>query len=167
MNILGIDASLARTGWAVIDGTRLVAAGAIPTRPAHSRLRRLVTLRDGLRHVLRQYAPGAVAIEEGFAHRSGTTTAALAQVRAVAMLAAWDVAGVEATLLRPTTVKLAVTGSGAAGKKDVQAAVARILALEAALGEDESDAAAVALAADGYEATRTTTPQKRGKEKKR
>lgn len=152
MIVLGIDPSLARTGWAVVGKydrlVELVHHGAIPTDSRDGRMRRLIVIMDSIRAVVRRHEPVVVAIEEGFSLHNKTTQA-LTEVRTVAMLAAWEVLGeyVSIVLLRPTQVKKAVTSSGKASKAEVAAAVQRILGLDAPLGEDESDAAAVALAA--------------------
>lgn len=147
IRILGLDPSLSRTGWGLIEaeGNRLahIAHGAIPTRSTEPLPQRLRALHGALCGVLAAHTPDEAAVEEVFVNRNAQSTLKLGQARGVALLAASSVPVFEhATRL----VKKAVTGTGAAEKAQVAAMVTRLLPGCGPLGEDEADALAVAIA---------------------
>lgn len=146
IRILGLDPSLARTGWGVIaaDGNRLmhIAHGAIATNAAEPLARRLQALHAGLLQVIGAQVPAEAAIEEVFVNRNSQSTLKLGEARGVVLLAAASVPVAEyATRL----VKKALVGTGAASKPQVAAMVARLLPGCGKLGGDEADALAVAI----------------------
>jgi crossover junction endodeoxyribonuclease RuvC len=149
MRVLGIDCGTERTGYGVIDSDgrshRLVASGVIRTKPAEPLAGRLLLIAEGLREVIREFRPDAVAVEQVF-HASNTKTALkLAHVRGVALLAAAE-AGVTLGEYSPLEVKTSVVGYGRAEKNQVQLMVGSLLALEQPpVSEDASDALAVAI----------------------
>jgi crossover junction endodeoxyribonuclease RuvC len=145
--ILGLDPSLARTGWGLVlaEGSRLrhLGHGAIATRAADPLPARLRALHAGLCEVLAAHAPDEAAVEEVFVNRNAQSTLKLGQARGVVLLAVGHLPVAEhATRL----VKKAVVGTGAADKAQVAAMVARLLPGCGPLGEDEADALAVAIA---------------------
>lgn len=163
VTILGIDPGLAILGFGAIacpaasggEGAEAIARqmpiepldyGIIQT-PAHTPLGdRLCTLYGDLNDLLDAIAPDLVALEKLFFYRMGNTIA-VAQARGVTLLA---IAQRQLPLVEftPAQVKQALTGHGNAPKADVQAAVARELALDhLPKPDDAADALAVAIAA--------------------
>jgi crossover junction endodeoxyribonuclease RuvC len=147
IRILGLDPSLSRTGWGIVEaeGNRLVhiAHGAIATRAADPLAMRLKSLHDRLCAIVADHAPHEAAVEEVFANKNPQSTLKLGQARGVALLAVGHLPVAEhATRL----VKKAVVGTGAAEKAQVLAMVQRLLPGCGVSGEDEADALAVAIA---------------------
>ena len=149
MRILGIDCGCERTGFGIIDtdgrAHRFVHAGVIRTSSASPMPERLARIHQGLRELLDQHRPGAVAIEEVFHAVNVKTALQLAHVRGVALLAAAQ-AGVPVGEYSPLEVKTSVVGYGRAEKHQVQMMVATLLGLDSAPdSQDASDALAVAI----------------------
>jgi crossover junction endodeoxyribonuclease RuvC len=150
LRILGIDPGLQRTGFGVIDvdGTRLhyVASGTIGTleAPRGDLPGRLKLIFDGVREVVQAYAPQCAAVEIVFVNVNPQSTLLLGQARgaALAALVSGDLPVAEYTALQ---MKKAVVGHGLAQKAQVQAMVARLLALPAPPGKDASDALGLAI----------------------
>lgn len=147
IRILGLDPSLSRTGWGLIEaeGNRLVhvAHGAIPTRATDALAVRLKALHEALGAVIAAHSPHEAAVEEVFVNRNPQSTLKLGQARGVALLAVGHLPVAEhATRL----VKKAIVGTGSAEKAQVAAMVARLLPGCGGMGEDEADALAVAIA---------------------
>ena len=147
IRILGLDPSLSRTGWGLIEaeGNRLrhIAHGACPTRAADPLPVRLKMLHDGIAALVAAHAPQEAAVEEVFVNKNPQSTLKMGQARGVVLLAVGHlIVSEHATRL----VKKALTCTGAAEKAQVAAMVARILPGCGPLGEDEADALAVAIA---------------------
>lgn len=147
IRILGLDPSLSRTGWGIVEaeGNRLVhiAHGAIPTRSGDPLPMRLKTLHDRLCAIVTEHRPHEAAVEEVFVNKNPQSTLKLGQARGVALLAVGHLPVAEhATRL----VKKAIVGTGAAEKAQVLAMVQRLLPGCGVTGEDEADALAVAIA---------------------
>jgi crossover junction endodeoxyribonuclease RuvC len=147
--ILGIDPGLQVTGYAVLEvaksGPVVCEAGVIRSEPGDI-ARRIKALYDGICEVLDQWTPAAVAIEQLYAHYDHPRTAILmAHARGTYFLAGAQ-RGIPVLSYASTKVKKIVTGSGRAGKEQMQHAIARELGL-AKLPEphDVADALAVAL----------------------
>jgi len=106
---------------------------------------RLLEIARGLREVIREHQPEAVAVEQVF-HAANTKTALkLAHVRGVALLAAAE-AGLELGEYSPLEIKSSVVGYGRAEKSQVQKMVGSLLALDQLLAsEDACDALAAAI----------------------
>jgi crossover junction endodeoxyribonuclease RuvC len=148
--VVGFDPGLNVTGYGVIEwaGTRvrLVEAGMVRSR-GETLETRLAEIHAGVREVLSTLAPSAMAIEQVFVHARFPKTAILmGHARGVICLAAAE-AGLAVHHYLPTRVKSVLTGSGHAGKPQVQSAVQRELGLAAPpQPADAADALAVALA---------------------
>jgi len=125
---------------------RLVEAGTVRPR-GESIEERLASLHDGVQDVLRSLGPSSMAIEQVFAHvRFPKTAILLGHARGVICLAGAQ-AGLAVHHYLPTRVKSLLTGSGRAGKEQVQSAVQRELGLSRRPEPaDAADALAVALA---------------------
>ena len=149
MRVLGIDCGTERTGYGVIasDGRehRLVTAGVIRTRTDAPLQTRLLEIARGLREVIREHQPEAVAVEQVFHAANSKTALKLAHVRGVALLAAAE-AGLELGEYSPLEIKSSVVGYGRAEKNQVQRMVGSLLALDQPIAsEDACDALAAAI----------------------
>ncbi|KDA05633.1 crossover junction endodeoxyribonuclease RuvC [Microbacterium sp. CH12i] len=148
--MLGIDPGLTRCGVGIVDVARsrhatLVHVGVIRTPPDAPIGERLAAVAAGIRLVLEEHSPDAVAVERVFAQHNSHTVMGTAQASGVALLVAAE-AGLPAATHTPSEVKAAVTGYGSADKKQVQAMIARILRLDAPpQPADAADALAIAL----------------------
>ncbi|HJV02247.1 MAG TPA: crossover junction endodeoxyribonuclease RuvC [Burkholderiaceae bacterium] len=147
MIILGIDPGLRTTGFGVIhkQGAKLryIASGTIKSGDGDLPARLKVIL-DGVGQVARQYQPDYAAIEQVFVNVNPQSTLLLGQARGAA-ICALVTAGLAVAEYSPTQVKQAVVGTGRAVKAQVQAMVARLLALPGLPGTDAADALGVAI----------------------
>ena len=147
--ILGLDPSLACTGWGVIrvEGSRIahVANGQVPTQPKAPMAERLAALQAALTEVIAAHRPDRAAAEEVFVNKNPQSTLKLAQARGV-VLAACGHAGLEVREHAARLVKKAVVGTGGADKAQVQAMLKVLLPGASIAGADAADALAVAIA---------------------
>jgi crossover junction endodeoxyribonuclease RuvC len=147
---LGIDPGLNRTGYALLErtaqGPRLLEGGIIGSTASKPLAARVHEIGDGLRDVLREFRPEAMAIEQVFSHAAHPKTAVLmAHARGAILFAAGD-AGIPIVHYTPRQIKKLLTGSGKASKEQVQLAIQRELRLDTVLEpNDVADAFAVAL----------------------
>jgi crossover junction endodeoxyribonuclease RuvC len=144
--VLGIDPGTASTGYGLVErrnGTLVsLGGGVISTSPDEPLERRLAAIASCLEELIASHSPDALAVEDIFFGRNVRTAFAVGQARG-AVLAAAGAVGVPCFAYTPQAVKLAVCGSGRAGKDQVQRMVAALLGLSSA---PESDHAADALA---------------------
>jgi crossover junction endodeoxyribonuclease RuvC len=149
VKVLGIDPGTAACGFAIVhesDGRlRALVHGCWHT-PARERPElRLRTIFEGVRELVEQHAPDAVALEESFVGADARTALSVGQARGVVMVAAAS-AGVDCTEYSVTRVKQAVCGYGRAEKKQVQKMVQVILGMsEEPSSSHAADALAVAI----------------------
>jgi len=150
VRVLGIDPGLTRCGVGVIEvDTRrratLVDVQVIRTAPDLALELRLLAIGQGLDALIDQHVPDAMAIERVFAQQNVRSVMGVAQVSGLALRSAAE-RDIPITLHTPSEVKAAVTGYGAADKKQVGAMVARLLGLsEAPKPADAADALALAI----------------------
>nr|WP_239528248.1 crossover junction endodeoxyribonuclease RuvC [Microbacterium esteraromaticum] len=150
MRVLGIDPGLTRCGIGIVDVDRsrrasLVHVGVVRTPVDADLSVRLAAVAAGIRAVIDDHGPQAVAVERVFAQHNVQTVMATAQASGVALLIAAE-AGLPAATHTPSEVKAAVTGYGSADKRQVQSMIARILRLDAPpQPADAADALAIAL----------------------
>jgi crossover junction endodeoxyribonuclease RuvC len=147
--VLGIDPGLTRCGYGAVvrepAGLRAVAAGVLRTEPGVDVAQRLAELQAGVRELLAELAPDAVAVERLFFQANVRTAMSVGQASGV-VLAEAATAGCAVVQYTPNEVKSAVTGSGSAGKDQVQRMVQAILGLaETPKPPDAADALALAL----------------------
>src|SRR5262245_39436147 len=152
VRILGVDPGLQVTGYGVLEAgspLRVCEAGVIRSaekRSPANMAQRLDALYNGIVEVITQYRPGVMVVEQLYAHYQHPRTAILmAHARGVLLLAAAQ-QGLPVVSYNATRIKKTVTGSGRAGKDQVQRTVQRELGL-AKLPEppDVADALAAAL----------------------
>lgn len=150
MFVLGIDPGLTRCGYCVLDATgrapaRAVALGVFTTPPERGVPERLAELQRDVRSLIEEHRPTVVAIERVLFQVNVQTAMSVGQASGVVMAQAAG-AGCQVVEYSPNQVKEAVTGSGSAGKEQVQEMVKVLLGLAAVpRPPDAADAAAVAL----------------------
>lgn len=146
VRILGLDPGSLCTGYAVVEtGPKVtyVVSGSIRARGA-SLADRLQEIFAGVDQLASRYQPDEVAIERVFMHRNADSALKLGQARGAALSATFAVRP-RVFEYAPREVKLAVVGTGAAQKEQVQLMVRRLLNLSGPLGADAADALAIAL----------------------
>ncbi len=149
MIVLGIDPGYALMGWGVVEAEgsrmRLVGYGCIETQAGVPMQHRLRTLQLNITDLLTIYHPDDVAFEELFFGHNVTTALLVGAARGAAIISA--VAYTENLYeYTPMQIKLAVTGSGSADKKQVQQMVKLLLGLkEIPRPDDAADAIACAM----------------------
>jgi crossover junction endodeoxyribonuclease RuvC len=152
IRILGLDPGLRCLGWGVIDcqGSHLswVEHGTCEPPQDAPMSQRLLFLFNGVREVLRLYAPDEAAIEETFVNMNPASTLKLGHARAAAMLAPAE-AGVDVAEYAALDIKKSVVGAGRAQKDQVLYMVKRLLPASGlasqGLKSDAADALACAI----------------------
>jgi crossover junction endodeoxyribonuclease RuvC len=147
--VLGIDPGTAACGYGIVhesDGQiRAIAHGVWRTsarEPQEQRLRRIF---EGVRELVAEHEPDAVALEESFVGADARTALFVGQARGAILVAA-AVADLDCAEYAPARVKQTVCGYGRAEKGQVQRMVRMILSLpEEPATSHEADALAVAL----------------------
>ena len=150
---LGIDPGLNITGYAVLEATergpKVCEAGVIRGTDSGAKADmadRLRSLYEGIVEVLEQFHPTAMAVEQLYAHYAHPRTAILMGHARGVLLLAGSQRGVAVHSYAATRIKKTVTGSGRAGKEQVQRAIQRELGLAAPPEPpDVADALAAAL----------------------
>jgi crossover junction endodeoxyribonuclease RuvC len=146
--ILGIDPGSNVTGFGIVERrgghVRHVAHGTLRAPRGASLAERLAAIQAGLSRAIEEHRPEVAVVERVFAGRSARSALVLGHARGVALATA-AAAGLGVCEYTAPEIKLAVAGSGAAEKRQVQAMVERLLALDAAPALDAADALAAAL----------------------
>lgn len=147
--VLGVDPGLTRCGYGAVvreaGNLRAVAAGVLRTDAGADVAMRLAELQAGVRALLVELRPDVVAVERLFFQSNVRTAMSVGQASGV-VLAESAAAGCTVVQYTPNEVKQSVTGSGAAGKEQVQRMVQAILGLtETPKPPDAADALALAL----------------------
>ena len=136
------------TGYGVIEkagsGLCHIVHGEIRPGKEATLSSRLQTIYDGLREVIRQSAPGALAIEDIFYGKNVRSLIRQGHVRGVAILAGKQ-GGIPVYEYSPLEIKKAVVGYGRAEKAQVQKMAKAILNLTELPPPDAADALAVAI----------------------
>ena len=150
MRILGVDPGLRNTGYGVLDVENgryaPVEGGVVSTGTDQPLEKRLLVIYQDIRSVIEEHSPDAVAIEELHSRYFNLKTAIImGHARGVLCMAAAQ-AGINVFNYQPTRAKNLVTGSGRAGKEQMQRAVAAHLQTpDAARNEHVADAFAIAI----------------------
>ena len=149
MKVLGIDPGTAACGYGIVHGSdgrlRALGGGCFRT-PAREPLdARLLTIFEGVRALIAEHAPDAVAIEESFVGADARIALSVGQARGAVLVAAAS-AGVDCTEYAPAHVKQALCGYGRAEKAQMQRMVRLVLGLDVEPSTShEADALAVAI----------------------
>ncbi len=149
MRILGIDPGIAIVGFGIIDkqGSQLkpVQYGSIQTEAGLSVQIRLKQIFEAMQSLIDTYKPEEISVEKLFFAKNVTTAFTVGQARGVILLSA-EMAGLPVYEYTPLQVKQAVTGYGAADKKQIQEMVKILLKLrEVPKPDDVADALGIAI----------------------
>jgi crossover junction endodeoxyribonuclease RuvC len=147
--VLGIDPGTLRLGYGVVehDGRatlRYVECGVITAPARDSRPARLAEIGRGLRELLLELRPNAVAMEEAFYGKNVQSTLALGEARGVAIFVASEL-GLAISGYAPSMVKQSVVGHGRATKEQIGYLVRALLSLRRTPEPDAADALAIAI----------------------
>jgi crossover junction endodeoxyribonuclease RuvC len=150
--VLGIDPGLDVTGYAVVVSrgprSEVVEAGVIRTSRQEPLARRVLEIHGQVSEILAEHPVDLVAVERLFSHYAHPRTAILMGHARGTVLLASAARGIPTVDLSPTLVKRSLTGSGRAGKEQMQRAVARVMGFaEPPEPHDVCDAIAIALVA--------------------
>lgn len=151
---MGIDPGVANTGFGVVRvaGSSLSAldGGVIETPSAIAPEKRLGRIHAALRELMDWHEPVSIGLEDLYFGKNVRSALAVGQARGVAMLAAAE-RNLECFDYTPQAVKMAVCGSGGAGKDQVQQMVGTLLGLPSPPSSDHAaDALAVAICHAGH-----------------
>ncbi|MEN7343791.1 MAG: crossover junction endodeoxyribonuclease RuvC [Pseudomonadota bacterium] len=147
VRILGIDPGSRITGFGIVDATgpdcRFVHAGAIrcTDKDFNDRLRHI---HASVRELIAEWSPDEMSVEQVFVSQNAGSALKLGAARSAAICASFDTSLVIAEYA-PRAIKLAVTGTGGADKRQVQHMMKAILGLRENLQADAADALAVAM----------------------
>jgi crossover junction endodeoxyribonuclease RuvC len=151
--VMGIDPGAANLGFGIVrvEGSHMVAldGGVVETTPDLPIERRLERIHRALAELIAWHEPKAMAIEDVFFGKNVRSAMSVGQASGVAMLAAAQ-RGVRCFTYTPQAIKMAVCGSGGAGKGQVQKMVGTLLGLpEPPTPDHAADALAVAICHGG------------------
>ena len=150
MKILGIDPGYGIVGYGVIEKDQrgkctLIDYGAIKTPTDETFPIRLAIIDEAIKRLIDKHNPDAVAVEELFFNTNITTGIKVAEARGVIVCAAVRECS-ELYEYTPAQIKLAITGTGKAEKRQVQYMTKVMLNLkDIPRPDDAADALAVAL----------------------
>ena len=145
--ILGIDPGSRLTGFGILDFVgdqpRYVASGTVKS-PDGMFPDRLKTIFLAVGEIVDEYRPDIVVVESVFMSKNAGSALKLGHARSAALCAtfAFDI---EVFEYAPREIKLAVVGTGAASKTQVQHMVVSLLQLDATPSTDAADALAAAI----------------------
>lgn len=147
--ILGIDPGTTGMGYAVLDSStdpaRILDCDLIPTPDRGTAAERLVAIADAIDRLIRTHRPSSLALERLYFNKNARTAMVVAEARGVALLCGAR-AGLAIAEYAPSEVKISVTGSGNADKKQVMRMLGLVLRLERGIAQDNvADAVAIAL----------------------
>ena len=148
VRIIGIDPGLGRVGYGIIEIQNekkiFIDCGVIETNKSKTEEQRLYEIFNDLNSLIDNCKPDIAAVEKFFFYRSSTTISVV-QARGVIMMVLAS-KKIKVSEYAPSQVKLTITGSGKASKKEVIDAVMYNLNLNySPKPDDAADALAVAL----------------------
>jgi crossover junction endodeoxyribonuclease RuvC len=149
VKVLGIDPGTAACGYGIVHGSggrlRAEVFGCWRTRAGERQDLRLLAIFTGVRDLIAEHGPDAVALEESYVGADARIALSVGQARGAVLVAAAS-AGVECREYAPARVKQSVCGYGRAEKGQIQRMVKLVLGLEAEPATShEADALAVAI----------------------
>ena len=154
MRILGIDPGLRNTGWGVIqidnDKVKYVDDGVISTKSNINDGDRLLYIFHKLDDIIVKFKPNIIGIEKTFVGEGNISSLKLGMARGICLLVAAKT-NISIRELAPKLVKKSVTGTGNADKQQVNSMI-KILLGKTPVNDDSSDALAIAMTANNYEA---------------
>ncbi len=148
MVVLGIDPGITNTGFGVVAGGAKPLAldgGVIETSARQPLESRLALIADRICELIAEHRPDAMAIESIYFGKNAESAFLVGQARGAVVCEAGR-AGIPVESYTPQQIKLAVCGSGAAEKLQVQRMVSALLDIPGELPPDHAaDALAVAV----------------------
>ncbi len=148
IRILGIDPSLVKCGWGVIEvqGLKLrhIESGTIRIASKAGMPARLGELFQSLLDIISTHKPDEAAIEDIFLNSNPASTAKLGYARAICMLAPTR-SGLDVAEYSARKVKKSVVGTGTADKAQVAAMMNVLLPGYGFKAGDRADALAIAI----------------------
>lgn len=150
---MGIDPGAANLGFGVVrvEGSRMVAldGGVVETLAGVPMEQRLARIHAELSQLIEWHQPAAMALEDLYFGKNVHSAMAVGRASGAAMLAAAQ-RDVRCFTYTPQAIKMAVCGSGAAGKQQVQRMVGTLLGLpDPPTPDHAADALAVAICHGG------------------
>ena len=146
--VLGIDPGSRLCGWGIVErsGSQIthVNNGVFVLEKRGELPARLGYLLQCMEDLLEEYRPDEIAAEGVFQHRNARSALVLGHARGVALAAAAR-RGLSVQEYTPMQVKKALTGSGRAGKAQMQQMIALRMGLTDVPQSDAADAVAVAV----------------------
>lgn len=147
LRILGIDPGSRLTGFGVVDcrgeSSSYVASGSVKT-VVGSFPERLKMIFSSVCELMAEYRPEVVAIESVFVAKNAGSALKLGHARSAAICATFEF-DIDVFEYSPREIKLAVVGTGAGTKEQVQHMVRSLLDLAGDPSPDAADALATAL----------------------
>jgi crossover junction endodeoxyribonuclease RuvC len=148
VRVLGVDASLRSTGFAILDGDRrrqsALEYGVIRTPLGSTLESALLIIAVALEEVIIRHRPRILALEDIYSYKDARTALLLGHVRGM-VIHLCAARGMGVAQYAATCIKQTVTGFGKAGKEQVQSMVVRTLGLSETPPHDAADALAAAL----------------------
>jgi crossover junction endodeoxyribonuclease RuvC len=148
MKVIGIDPGSRVCGYGVLESrngdVEHLASGSIAPGNGLPLYQRLKIIYESLINVIGEHSPEAMSVEDIFFAKNAKSAIKLGEARGVALLAASN-SGISVFEYSPTRIKLALTGSGRASKREVQRMLTIMLGVSDFETEDASDAVAIAL----------------------
>jgi len=148
IRILGIDPSLVKCGWGVVEaeGLKITHIGHGVIKPAVNQdmALRLNQLFDELANLIKTYTPDEASVEEVFMNNNPASAMKLGHARAVCLLAPAQ-AGLYVGEYSAKKVKKSVVGTGQADKAQVAAMMNVLLPGQNLKAGDAADALAIAI----------------------
>lgn len=157
MKMLGIDPGTHRIGWGIIqisgNNQAPLIHGCIEVPPKTENAKYLQIIYTKLAAIIATHKPDAAAIEKVFFHKNKKTATAVSQAKGVILLLLAQ-SCLPYLELSPSTIKLAVAGSGKATKTQVKHMVELLLGIDVSKELDDTiDALAVAITASSMKAS--------------
>ena len=148
MKILGIDPSIHRTGWGIIeikqDKLIHIEHGVIRTSPKAATEDRLCFICNAIVELVKAHSPNIACLEETFCGINPITTLRLGYTFG-ALLATFSSMKVPIFKYPTKIVKRLIANKGSSSKDDVERRVMEILNISHIDNQDSSDALAVAI----------------------
>ena len=147
--ILGIDLGIANTGYGLVEANhgklQLLDFGNIQTESTTKSPHRLKEIYDEVIHLVEQYQPGFLVLEDVFFSKNVSSAFVVGEVKGITKLAAANTDR-EVLTYTPAQVKQAVVGYGKASKLQIQKMVQVLLKLDEIPQPDHAaDALALAI----------------------
>ncbi len=143
--ILGIDPGLANTGWAVVEGEKLIDYGCIETSDKLNKVERLGVISDSLEKIMKDYKIKIMALENLFFAKNVKSAMKVAEAIGVIKVLGFR-CKIEVFEYTPLQIKSTLVGYGKAEKSQVELMVRNALNLKKNIKPSHAaDAVAVAL----------------------